>query len=205
MNKGKRIILTSACAVLLLGTPRRAAATTTVEVGGGAIVDLNMGDDVLNLTFNDGSKQSISAGNGLGLALGAGAIFFDGQPHELEVTLTAGVKYSTMSPTQNASLDWVRVPLELLAFYRNDTFHFRVGGGATMYGLNSLSGGGALSGLDVHFSPSPGAVLQADFISGGFFAGLRFTIMSFHPTTSDGAISANALGFDLGFFHHFGQ
>jgi hypothetical protein len=205
MNQGKRIVLTSACAVLLFGTPGRAGATTTLEVGGGGVVDFNMGDDVLKLTFTDGSTQNISAGNGVGLSLGAGVIFFDGQTHELEVTLTAGFKYSTMSPAQNASLDWVRVPLELLAFYRNDTLHFRVGGGATMYGLNSLSGGGDLSGLDVHFAPSPGAILQADFIWGGLFAGLRFTIMSFHSTTSNENISANALGVDLGFFHHFGQ
>jgi hypothetical protein len=205
MNRGKRIILTSACFVFLLGAPGRAGATTTLEVGGGVNLDFNMGDDVLKLTYTDGSTQNIGAGNGLGLALGAGAIFFDGQPHELEVTLTAGVKYSTMSPTQNASLDWVRVPFELLAFYRNDTFHFRVGGGATMYGLNSLSGGGDLSGLDIHFAPSPGAVLQADFIWRGFFAGLRFTILSFHPTTSSETVSANSLGVDLGFFHHFGQ
>jgi hypothetical protein len=205
MNQGKRIILTSACAVLLLGAPARAGATTTLEAGGGLVVDFNMGDDVLKLTYTDGSTQNISAGNGVGLALGAGVIFLDGQTHELEVTLTAGVKYSTMTPAQNASLDWVRVPFELLAFYRNDTLHFRVGGGATMYGLNSLSGSGDLSGLDVHFSPSPGAIIQADFIWRGLFAGLRFTILSIHPTTSDEAVSANALGVDLGFFHHFGQ
>jgi hypothetical protein len=205
MTTRKRVALTFACGVLLVAAPGRAEAKTTVEAGGGANVDFNMGDDVLKITFTDGSTQDITAGNGLGLAAGAGVIFFDGGSYELELTLTAGLKYSTMQPTQNAELNWVRIPVELLAFYRNDPFHFRVGGGATTYVLNSLSGGGALSGLDVHFSPSPGAILQADFIWHGFFAGLRYTVLSFHPTTSNQTISANALGVDLGFFFHFGQ
>lgn len=194
-------LVVATCALLLAAAVPRRADAATPEVGGDLVVDGNTGDQVLHLTFSDGSQQDISAGNGVTLALGGGVIFFDEGKHELEVVATIGAKYSTMAPTQNASLDWVRVPIELLAFYRSDAFHFRVGGGGTIYALNHLSGSGVLSPLDVHFTPAAGAVVQADFVWKGFFAGLRYTIMRYHASTSDVSISADSFGVDGGFFY----
>jgi len=180
------------------------AQATTFEAGGAFVADFNAGaDTLLVLHYSDGTSQDIKAGNGLILALGGGAIFFDQQPHRLETLLTVGVKYSSMQPTNNASLDFVRLPIELLAFYRNDDWHFRVGGGGVWNVFNSLSGGGALAG-QVKFAPALGGIVQADFIWGGLAVGLRYTRLQLRPEEADyhGA-SANSLGVNLSYFYQF--
>lgn len=200
----KRAISVTLVAVSLVSVERMAAAAT-FELGGDVLIELNAGaDPVLNLTFDDGTTQDISGGNGVSLAVGGGGIFFDDQQHQLEIVLTAGVKYSTMKPTENAGIDWVRIPLEAMAFYRNDALHFRAGLGETLYAFNSLQGSGAISDLDVKFAPALGTVIQADFLWKKLFIGLRYTILSIRPTSSDQSISANSIGLDVGFFHSFG-
>jgi hypothetical protein len=188
--------------VACLALPRLAHATTfELGVVGGA--DFNAGaDTLLTLHYSDGSSQDIKASNGVRIAAGAGAMFFDQQPHRLETQLTLGVKYSSMQPTNNASLSFVRVPVELLAFYRNEDWHFRVGGGAAWYVSNSLSGGGALNG-NVDFDPGLGAIVQADFVWGALAVGLRYTRLTLHD--SDLGLSANAssVGLNLSYFYRF--
>jgi len=177
------------------------AGATTFEVGGAVGVDFNAGaDTLLVLHYSDGTSQDIKAGNGLLVAAGGGIMFFDQQPHRLETQLTIGVKYSTMTPTNNASLDFVRVPIELLAFYRNEDWHFRVGGGGAWYVSNSLSGGGALNG-DVKFGPALGAIAQADFVWGAFAVGLRYTRLQLKADGADRSANANSLGLNLSYFY----
>lgn len=177
------------------------AGATTFEVGGAVGVDFNAGaDTLLVLHYSDGTSQDIKAGNGLLLAAGGGIMFFDQQPHRLETQLTIGVKYSTMTPTNNASLDFVRVPIELLGFYRNEDWHFRVGGGGAWYVSNSLSGGGALNG-DVKFGPALGAIAQADFVWGAFAVGLRYTLLKLKAEGADQSANANSLGLNLSYFY----
>ena len=185
---------------LTLAPPARA---TTFELGAAAGVDFNAGaDTLLTLRYSDGTEQEIKAGNGLRLAAGAGAMFFDQQPHRLETQLTLGIKYSSMQPTNNASLDFVRVPIELLAFYRNEDWHFRVGGGGAWYVSNSLSGGGALNG-EAHFDPALGAIVQGDFVWGAFAVGLRYTLLQLRAADADASANANSLGLNLSYFYRF--
>lgn len=189
-------LVAAACLVLA-----RPAHATTFELGGALGADFNAGADTLQtLHYSDGTEQQIKAGNGLLLAAGAGAMFFDHQPHRLETQLTLGIKYSTMEPTNNASLDFVRVPVELLAFYRNEDFHFRVGGGGAWYVSNSLSGGGALN-VDTHFKPALGAIAQADFVWGAFAVGLRYTALRLRAEDASVSASANSLGLELSYFY----
>jgi hypothetical protein len=179
------------------------AHATTFELGGAVGADFNAGaDTLLTLHYSDGTEQAIKAGNGLLVAAGAGAMFFDQQPHRLETQLTLGIKYSTMQPTNNASLDFVRVPVELLAFYRNEDWHFRVGGGGAWYVSNSLSGSGALNG-DAHFDPALGAIVQADFVWKAFAVGLRYTLLRLHDRDADVSASANSVGLGLSYFYRF--
>jgi hypothetical protein len=176
------------------------ARAMTFELGGLLAVDANLGSDtLLTLHYSDGSDQTIKAGNGVALALGGGAMFFDDQPHRLETQLTIGVKYSTMEPTSNASLDFVRVPIELLAFYRNEDWHFRVGGGPGFYVSNTLSGGGTLL-VNADFKPAVAGIFEADFVWNAFFAGLRYTLLNLHTTVGHASASANSLGLALGYF-----
>jgi hypothetical protein len=177
------------------------ARAITYELGGFVGLDANLGSDALfTLHYSDGSHQTIKPGNGATLAIGAGAMFFDDQPHRLETQLTLGVKYSTMEPTANASLDFIRVPIEWLAFYRNEDWHFRVGGGLSCYLVNSLSGGGDLL-IDVHFKPALAGVIEADFVWDAFYAGLRYTLLRLHDKDSNASASANSLGVAIGYFY----
>lgn len=190
-------------AIFVMTMEARARATE-FEAGGGFNLDFNANaTTAATLRFTDGSSQTITTGNGVILSAGAGAIFFGPQPHRLETLLTVGVKYSTMRPADNADLSFVRVPIELLAFYRNDHFHFRVGGGMALYVDNSLSGSGAASGIDLTFDPAVAGIAQADFIAGGFFAGIRYTALNFHTESSSTGYSASSIGIGVGYYYHF--
>jgi len=190
------LLIAAACSTLSLQ-----ARATTFELGGALGADFNAGaDTLLVLKYSDGTTQDIKAGNGLLAAVGGGVMFFDQQPHRLETQLTIGVKYSTMSPANNASLDFVRVPIELLAFYRNEDWHFRLGGGGAWYVSNSLSGGGALNG-EAKFGPALGGIAQADFVWNAFAVGLRYTLLQLRADGADRSANANSLGVNLSYFY----
>lgn len=203
MRSNSRVLLSIASLCVALGQSRVAAATT-FELGGGVGADFNAGaDTLLVLEFDDGDDQEIKAGNGVSLFVAGGAIFFDHQPHQLETVLSLGVKLSTMQPTTNADLTFTRFPVDLLAFYRNPDWFFRVGGGVTTHLGNSLSGSGALSDLDADLDSSLGGIVQADFILSGWFVGMRYTALSYTVDGADESLSANSLGVTLGYMHQF--
>jgi len=178
------------------------AHATTFELGGTLGGDFNAGaDTLLTLHYTDGTSQDIKAGNGLRASVGGGLMLFDQQPHRLETQLTIGIKYSTMQPTNNASLNFVRVPIELLAFYRNEDWHFRVGGGPAWYVSNSLSGGGALEG-EAKFGSALGGIVQADFVWNSFAVGLRYTALKLRADGADRSANANSVGVNLSYFYH---
>jgi hypothetical protein len=110
---------------------------------------------------------------------------------------------STMQPASNADLSFLRFPLELLAFYRNDDWHFRVGGGPVLHMGNSLTGSGDLSDLDVEMKTALGGVVQADFVFEDWFVGMRYTALSYRVSGVDDAIAANSLGVGLGYMYRF--
>jgi hypothetical protein len=203
LSQSAVVALFAAALIVLVSTTARA---TTFEAGGALVGDFNAGGDTLAvLHFTDSSTQEITAGQGLIFAAGAGAIFFDEGPHRLETLLNLGLKYSTMQPTSNADLSFVRVPIELLAFYRNDALHFRVGGGASWYVFNSLSGSGAASNLNVDFKPALGGIVQADFIWNSLSLGVRYTTLTLHPKDIDASLSANTIGIAFSYFYQFGR
>lgn len=180
------------------------AAATRAELGGALNLDFNAGADTLAvLEFTGGDTQEIKPGNGIMLSVGGGLIFFGPSQHRLELVLDVGVKYSTMRPAENADLSFVRVPIELLAFYRNEQAYFRVGGGTALYASNSISGSGAASGIDTSFDPAFAGIVQADFISGGFFGGLRYTILSLRPDGGSRSFAANSIGVGVGYYFQF--
>jgi len=203
MRSNPRVLLSLATLCVGLGQSS-AADATTFELGGGVGADFNAGaDTLLVLEFDDGDTQDIKAGNGLSLFVAGGGIFFDHQPHQLETVLSLGVKFSTMQPTTNADLTFTRFPVELLAFYRNPDWFFRVGGGVTTHLGNSLTGSGDLSGLDADLDSSLGGIVQADFILSGWFIGMRYTALSYTVDGGDEALSANSLGVGIGYMHQF--
>jgi hypothetical protein len=187
----------------LVVMPSRAAATLG-ELGVALSADFNAGAEKLaTLYFSDGSDQDIHAGNGFLLAAGGGAMFFEGGTHRVETLLTLGVKFSTMQPTTNADLLFIRVPIDLLVFYRNEAAHLRVGLGAALYAHSSLSGSGAASDLQFDFKPALARLIQADFVWNEGYLGLRYTRLDYRLAGVDGDIAAHSLGVTAGFFWSF--
>lgn len=204
MRFGRLLLL----GVLVVGAaafaPARKAAAAIGEAGAAMAGDFNAGADTLaTLTFTDGSTQDIKAGNGILLSVGGGAIFFEGQPHRLETMLDIGVKFSTMQASQNADLSFVRIPIELLAFYRNDDLHFRVGGGGAFYAYSNLSGSGAASNLQADFKPGLAGIVQADALWGRGYVGVRYTHLNYSVSGYDATVAAHSIGVTLGFFYQF--
>jgi len=188
-------------AAMCVGLPAQA---TTFELGGTLGADFNLGaDTLLELEYDDGSVQEIKAGNGVLLSLAAGALFFDHQPHQLEAVLSLGLKYSTMQETSNAGLDFLRFPIDLLAFYRNEELYFRAGGGLVWYPSSSLTGSGELP-IDQSFDAALGGIVQLDFVYAGWSLGMRYTALSLTPSGTDVSISANSLGGSLSYVYRFG-
>jgi hypothetical protein len=191
--------------LLVGGALSSTAHATTVQVGGGVGAEFNAGADTLvELEFDDGDTQEIKAGNGLSLFALGGATFFDEYQHQLQTSLSLGVKFSTMQPTDNADLSFVRFPIELLGFYRSDDWHFRVGGGALLHVGNSLTGSGAASDIDLEFDPAFGGIVQADFVFDEWFVGLRYTALRYQLSDADASVAANSLGVTLGYVYGFG-
>jgi len=185
-------------ALLVLFFSSVAHAEITPEVGGGIVIDFNAGgQDMLVLGFSDGSEQKITGGQGVAALLSVGAIFFDQQSHNLETILSGGIKYSTMQESENASLDFFRFPIEGLAFYRNDDWFFRVGGGAQLLLGASMKGSGVLEELDVKFKPAIGGIGQLDFIYKGWSAGVRYTRQGLAPKDSDTRIASHSVGLQI--------
>ncbi len=204
---GELLVFMSICAAVLVcgAFPLRAEATT-YELGGSIAGDFNAGaDPLVKLKFSDGSEQTIKGGSGLTLSADAGAIFFDHQQHQLETMITLGMKFSSMKPASNADLTFIRVPIELLAFYRNEQHFFRVGAGTAFHLVNSLHGSGAASNFDTTFDSAIGGVFQADFIWKEFALGMRYTVMRYSANNIDESVAANSIGINLNYMYQWGS
>lgn len=176
------------------------AHATTLAFGFELAGDFNHdGDTLINLIFTDNATQEIYGGQGVRLAATSALRLGTHEMHEAQVLLNIGLKYSTMLRSQNANLDFVRVPLEVLGFYHNKPWHLRAGAGLLVNLHTSLRGSGALSFVDVTFRPALGAILQADFVWQGWTIGIRYTLLQFRPTNVDVRLRANSVGFTLGY------
>ncbi len=158
---------------------------------------------MLLLGFSDGSEQKITGGQGVAFFLSGGAIFFDQQSHNLETIINAGLKYSTMAPTENANLEFMRFPVEGLAFYRNDDWFFRIGGGAQFLFGASMKGSGVLDGLDAKFNPAIGGLGQLDFIYKGWSLGVRYTRQGLTEKDSGTRFASHSIGLQISGLYQF--
>ena len=155
------------------------------------------GDTMVTVTFTNGDTQKVRANEGF--YLGGGAAILDEARH-LEYHVTLAYKFAVID-ADNGDIEWTRIPLEALVFYRFP--RARVGGGLTYHINPKLEGSGVVGGLDVEFKNALGLVLQADWlITRNIALGGRFTFLEYD---AEGAFtgSANSNGVGVTFSMNF--
>ena len=145
---------------------------------------------MVSVVFTNGDTQEINANEGF--YLGGGAAIID-DARGMEYHLTLAYKFAVINGS-NGDIDWTRIPLEALVFYR--FAKVRVGGGLTYHINPELEGSGVVGGLDVDFKDALGAVLQVDWrITNTIALGGRYTILEYDAKGAfSGSAKSNGLG-----------
>ena len=153
------------------------------------------GDTMVSVVFTNGETSTIKANEGF--YLGGGLAVID-DARNLEYHLTLAYKIAVMS-AENGDLEFTRVPLEALVFYRFPKV--RVGGGLTYHLNPELEGSGVASAVDVKFKNALGFVLQADYlIWRGLAAGVRYTFLEYEAKgDATGTAKSNGLGLTVSY------
>jgi hypothetical protein len=149
------------------------------------------GDTMVRATFTNGDTQNIRGNEGF--YLGGGAAIIDAA-RNMEYHLTAAYKFFFVD-ADNGDIEWTRVPLEALAFYRLERLRF--GGGLTYHVNPRLEGSGVVGGLDLKFKNALGVVLQADWrATESLGLGVRYTFLEYEAKGNFTG-TAKASGFGL--------
>ena len=142
------------------------------------------GDTMVTVRFTNGDTENVKANEGF--YLGGGAAILDDARH-MEYHVTLAYKFALINAS-NGDIEWTRIPLEALAFYR--FARARVGGGLTYHINPKLEGSGVVGGLDIEFKNALGIVLQADWlITRKIALGGRLTFLEYD---AEGAFSGSA-------------
>ena len=144
------------------------------------------GDKVAEIDFEDGSKQSVTAGNGGWI--GVGAEYRVPALKKLLFHATLGYKYVT-TKADNAHIRLSRVPIQLTANWMA-TKRLRLGAGLTSHQAVRFKSGGYADDLTLRAAIGPTVELAYGVI------GVTYTSMSYLDQT-DEKYSANAIGVSL--------
>lgn len=186
--KYKEIILKAICIPLALMT-----APVMAEFKGVAHAGYEFGgDNVLKVSYTDGSNSTINAGDGLVLAAGAAYVF---NP-EVAIQATLGWKYQTIQRATNGDADLTRFPLETIVQYTPGKF--RLGAGITYHLNPKLHASGDLAPAEVSFENALGAVYQLDYITEtGLIWGIRYTDLTYTVNNTNFDVNAASWGIHI--------
>lgn len=151
------------------------------------------GDELVKITFSDGSTDSIKAGELIYLG---GGVEIDtlADDAKYKTRLTIGWKFDRINGT-NGEVDFDRFPLELIQFYQPGQWQF--GAGVTYHMNPKLKGSGVVSGLDVEFDDALGFVVEGDyFFSPKAFFGIRYTMIDYE--VNNVSVDGNSIGIAIG-------
>ena len=151
------------------------------------------GDTMVTAVFSDGFTEEVRANDGF--YIGGGAVIID-NARNMEYHLTLAYKFASIDGT-DGDIEWSRIPLEALAFYRFS--RVRLGGGLTYHINPRLEGDGSAGGLDVDFKNALGVVLQADWrVNQMIGVGARYTILEYDAEGAFfGSAKSNGVGVTL--------
>jgi hypothetical protein len=158
------------------------------------------GEKVLQFTYDDGSTPDVPAGAGLLISGGGVLELYRRGAHTLETQLSVGFKWRTIPPATNQDANWIRFPVEALAFYRAPA-NFRLGGGVTMHLANSLKASGAVLNDEVTFKSNPGFIVQAEWLRRNIGIDVRYTALEYEVDRGgSGTVGASSVGAGFSYF-----
>lgn len=144
------------------------------------------GDSVAEIFFEDGSDQSVNAGQG-GTIFAGGELFFN-ENQKFSLRATVGFKYLTTKAT-NYNITLTRIPIELSAnFYTKNNLRFGIGFSShqnIVFNSDGLIGKERFSG---GFGPK--------FEFAWKMIGISYTIMNYKDSFNN-SYSANAFGITI--------
>lgn len=146
------------------------------------------GDDVAEVYFVDGSKQSVKAGQGA--SIGIGAEFQVPSLKNLLFHATAGYKFVT-TKADNANISLSRVPVQVTANLMA-TKELRFGAGVASHQAIRFKADGI--GEDITFRNALGPTVELAYS----VIGLTYTAMTYRDQ-ADKKYSANAIGVSITF------
>jgi hypothetical protein len=158
-------------------SPVRFLIKTTFEFGG---------DDVAEVYFTNGEKQSVKAGQGVSIAVGGE--FQIPSVEKLLFHATVGYKYVT-TQADNAHIRLTRVPVQVTANWMA-TKKLRFGAGVVTHQAIRFKADGI--GQDISFDGATGPTFEVAY-SG---IGLTYTAMTYKDQDKN-TYSANAIGVSL--------
>jgi hypothetical protein len=141
------------------------------------------GDGIATIYFDDGSEQTMHAGQGVTLSVGGQLKF--ASLEQLLIRATAGFKYVT-TKADNVHIRLTRIPLHLTASWMAAK-KLRFGAGLVTHRNISFNTGG-LAG-NYKLEPATGPIFEASYAG----IGLSYTIMKYKDQF-DNSYSANAIG-----------
>lgn len=143
---------------------------------------------MLTVPFITGPSQEVRVNEGL-YAGGGISVVNDARTLEGEFSVSYKAKFVSGADGQ---IDWNRIPIDFLAFYR--TPNWRFGGGVTYHYHPVLRGTGAALG-SVEFKDAVGLVGQIDMIFGERgTVGLRFLMLEYKAKDFDYTANSNGVG-----------
>ena len=181
-------LLSVAVSTALFAPPAHAqtAPLPTLEVLGEFVVEAFGGDEVVELTFEDGETQTLHAGQGGTVA--GGVLVRPLQTLPLSLRATVGYKF-VLNASINADVRLTRIPVELVAAY-GITPDVWAGAGYVLHANTTLYGDEFFEDLD--FDPAHGLTVEA----GWKWIGASYTAISYTDEFGEG-YDASSVGLTL--------
>ena len=171
-----------------------AAASQAAELRPMVKVGFDFGGETLaTVRYDDGTTRTIKSNDGLFFGGGV-SILNEAKDIETEIAMTYKIARITAA---NGDLEWTRVPLDVLVFYRAP--RIRVGGGVTYHMNPEVTGSGVARNVNLQFDNAFGLILQADWLimdrkTLTMALGLRYTNIEYKLKGSSETPNTSGLG-----------
>lgn len=184
-----------ACAAALLAV----GAAQAQDRGARGILGVGVttgGDTLASVVFTNGDTQDIQAG---GLVHLYGGVELRVAPL-LTMQATIGYQVDDTGSGSNGSLRFARYPLEVLVHYQINN-NVRVGGGARFVNNARLTGSGVLSGINVDFESTTGAVVEGEYlVTPNIGLKLRAVRENYRPSSGGQSVDGSHVGFFVNWY-----